>query len=154
MNRGVGYNLYGGPAWPNDILYALFAITLSATTTVLGVTSGEPTNLGDHADPSTTPLEVLPEQYFHFTLNLLRILPDKLIGIAPLIYIPVLLLLVPILRGLSKPQNPPHRPILTITYLPFTQYSFWLGVGSLVPILDALPLIQSLFCLRYGYSST
>ena len=145
MSRGVGYNLYGGPAWPNDILYALFAITLSATTTVLGVTSGEPTNLGDHADPSTTPLEVLPEQYFHFTLNLLRILPDKLIGIAPLIYIPVF---TTTCTHTKRPKQGPKSSSQTYTYysyLPFTQHSFWLGAGSLVSILAALPLFSHSF---------
>ena len=58
MSKGVDYNLYGGPAWPNNILYTPLVTTLGIITTTLGSVFSEPINLGEHIGPLASPLEV------------------------------------------------------------------------------------------------
>ena len=58
MSKGVEYNLYGGPAWPNNILYTPLAVISGIISTTLGAFFGEPTSLGERIDPPATPLVV------------------------------------------------------------------------------------------------
>ena len=44
----MGHNLYGEPAWPNDILYTFPVVILGGISVVVGSAIGEPVvNLGD-----------------------------------------------------------------------------------------------------------
>ena len=87
LTRGTGHNYYGEPAWPNDILY-IFPLVIAAVVSVtIGLAVGEPTYIGDRSSPFATPLEILPEWYFYPTFNLLRVLPDKLVGAHLLVHI-------------------------------------------------------------------
>jgi cytochrome b6-f complex subunit 4 len=141
LTRGMGHNYYGEPAWPNDILY-IFPIVIAAVVSItLGLAIGEPTNIGDRSSPFATPLEILPEWYFYPTFNLLRVLPDKLIGVCSLIYIPIILILTPVIENTSVYQNPFRRPIAIAVFLFTVSYTIWLGIGSLLPIAFSLPLI-------------
>lgn len=72
MSRGVEYNLYRGPAWPNDILYAPLVVMLGPFTTTSGTIPSAPMNLGEHTDPLTTPLEVLGTGPSHLSTIYLR----------------------------------------------------------------------------------
>ena len=140
LSRGMGHNPYGEPAWPNDILYIFPAAILDFLSTALGASTREPANVGGMVNPSATPLEILPEQCFYSTFSLLRILPDKPIGVLSLAYIPSVLSLVPIIENSSRSQSPLRRPLTLRTYLFSIWYSFWLGIGSLVTTLESLPL--------------
>ena len=101
----------------------------------------EPINLGERANPFSTPLEILPEWYFYPTFNLLRILPDKYIGVLSMAAVPVILLLTPFFENISKYQNPYRHSILTSVFIFTIMLSIWLGAGSLLPLSEALPLI-------------
>ena len=101
---------------------------------------GEPANLGEKANPFATPLEILPEWYFYPTFNLLRVLSDKLIGVLSLLYAPVILLTTFLIENMSKYQNPFRRPLASSIFLTSISYSVILGIGSLLPLTEALPL--------------
>ena len=141
LAKGMGHNFYGEPAWPNDILYVFPIVILGCVCVTLGLAIGEPMNIGDRANPFATPLEILPEWYFFPTFNLLRILPDKFLGVISMVYVPVALLVTTFIENVSKYQQPYRRPVAVATFLVTVTYSIWLGIGSLVPLSDALPLV-------------
>ena len=138
---GINYNFFGEPVRPNDILFIFPVVILGLLSLSVGLSVGEPINLGEKANPFATPLEILPEWYFYPTFNLLRILPDKLIGVLSLNYIPLLLLSTPFVENTTKFQNLFRRPIISSVFLFSTSYSIWLGIGSLLPLSEALPSI-------------
>jgi cytochrome b6-f complex subunit 4 len=80
LAKGMGHNYYGEPAWPNDILYIFPLTMLGMFACCAGLAVLAPTQMGEPADPFNTPLEILPEWYFFPTFNLLRVLPNKLLG--------------------------------------------------------------------------
>ena len=81
LAKGMGHNYYGEPAWPNDLLYVFPICILGTFACCIGLGVLAPTQLGEPADPFNTPLEILPEWYFFPTFNLLRVLPNKLLGV-------------------------------------------------------------------------
>merc|ERR1711981_1532813 len=82
LAKGMGHNYYGEPAWPNDLLYIFPVVILGTIALSISLAVMEPTALGEPADPFATPLEILPEWYFFPTFNALRVIPNKLLGIA------------------------------------------------------------------------
>lgn len=141
LAKGMGHNYYGEPAWPNDILYIFPIVIYGSLAVTVGLAVGEPINIGEQANPFATPLEILPEWYFFPTFNLLRILPDKYLGVISMLYVPIVLLATPFIENINKYQQPYRRPIAVSTFLVTVTYSIWLGLGSLVPLSDALPLV-------------
>ena len=93
LSKGMGHNYYGEPAWPNDILYIFPVVILGFTSCLFGLSFVEPINLGERANPFSTPLEILPEWYFYPTFNLLRILLHS---------VPCLCIYAPILQYRQK----------------------------------------------------
>lgn len=141
LTRGMGHNLYGEPAQSNDILYIFPLVILGSLSASLGLAIGEPMNIGAQASPFATPLEILPEWYFYPTFNLLRTLPDKLIGTLPPTHTPVILLATPITENTSRYQNPFRRPIAVSSLLLSLRYSMQMGVGSLLSIDYSIPYL-------------
>eukprot|EP00415_Alexandrium_ostenfeldii_P001281 UN1281 len=142
LSKGMGHNYYGEPAWPNDILYIFPVVIFGVTSLICGLAVLEPLSIGTRANPFATPLEILPEWYFFPTFNLLRILPDKFIGVVGQLYFAGVLLIIPFLENLSRYQNPFNRPLMLNISICTIIYSIWLGIGSLSPITQALPLIS------------
>ena len=89
---------------------------------------------GEPADPFATPLEILPEWYLFPTLNILLVLPNKLLGIAGMAAVPLSLATVPFLENLNKFQNPFRRPIEMVIFLFGTIFAIWFGIGACLPI--------------------
>ena len=141
LSKGMGHNYYGEPAWPNDILYIFPIVIFGVTAILFGLAVSEPYGSGEPANPFATPLEILPEWYFFATFNLLRILPDKFIGVLSMLYLPGVLIVLPFIENLNRYQNPFRRPIMITLFLFFTVWALWLSVGSLTPISKALPLV-------------
>ncbi len=100
----------------------------------------EPTQLGEPANPFATPIEILPEWYFFSTFNLLRTIPNKLLGVLSMAAVPVGLLTVPFIENINKFQNPFRRPVATTVFLFGTVVAIWLGIGAAMPIDKALTL--------------
>ena len=140
LAKGMGHNYYGEPAWPNDILYMFPICILGALGLIAGLAILDPAMIGEPADPFATPLEILPEWYLYPTFQILRILPNKLLGIAGMAAIPLGLMLVPFIESVNKFQNPFRRPSAMTVFLFGTAAALWLGAGATFPIDKSLTL--------------
>jgi cytochrome b6-f complex subunit 4 len=140
LAKGMGHNYYGEPAWPNDLLYIFPVVILGTIAAVTGLAVLDPAAIGEAANPFATPLEILPEWYLFPTFNLLRTIPNKLLGILSMAAVPVGLLTVPFVENINKFQNPFRRPIATTVFLTGTVVAIWLGIGAALPIDQALTL--------------
>ncbi|KAF3323981.1 cytochrome b6/f complex subunit IV [Carex littledalei] len=79
----------------------------------IGLAVLEPSIIGEPADPFATPLEILPEWYFFPVFQILRTVPNKLLGVLLMVSVPLGLLTVPFLENVNKFQNPFRRPVAT-----------------------------------------
>ena len=140
LAKGMGHNYYGEPAWPNDLLYIFPVVIFGTFSCIIGLSILEPASIGEKANPFATPLEILPEWYFYPTFNLLRILPNKILGVLSMASVPLGLLFIPFIENINKFQNPFRRPIATIVFLIGIFVSFWLGIGATLPIEKAITL--------------
>lgn len=140
LAQGMGHNYYGEPAWPNDLLYTFPIVILGTIGLCVGLGVLDPAMTGEPADPFATPLEILPEWYFYPVFQILRIVPNKLLGIAAMASIPLGLMLVPFIENVNKFQNPFRRPIATAVFLFGTAVTLWLGIGATYPLDESLTL--------------
>ncbi|MDB9314004.1 cytochrome b6-f complex subunit IV [Spirulina sp. CS-785/01] len=140
LAQGMGHNYYGEPAWPNDLLYTFPIVIVGTIGLVVGLAVLDPAMIGEPADPFATPLEILPEWYLYPTFQLLRILPNKLLGIASMAAVPLGLILVPFIENVNKFQNPFRRPVATAVFLIGTVVTLWLGAGATYPLDESLTL--------------
>jgi cytochrome b6-f complex subunit 4 len=140
LAKGMGHNYYGEPAWPNDLLYIFPVVILGTFACLIGLSILEPASFGEKANPFATPLEILPEWYFYPTFNLLRVLPNKLLGVLSMAAVPFGLLLVPFFENINRFQNPFRRPVAMAIFLTGTFVSIWLGIGATFPIEKAISL--------------
>jgi cytochrome b6-f complex subunit 4 len=134
LAKGMGHNSYGEPAWPNDLLYIFPVVILGTFACVIGLSVLDPAAMGEPANPFATPLEILPEWYFYPVFQILRVVPNKLLGVLLMAGVPVGLLTVPFIENINKFQNPYRRPIATIFFLLGTLVAVWLGIGATFPI--------------------
>ena len=140
LAKGMGHNYYGEPAWPNDLLYIFPIVILGTIACNVGLAVLEPTGLGEIANPFATPLEILPEWYFFPTFNLLRVIPNKLIGVLSMASVPAGLITIPFIENINKFQNPFRRPIATTVFIIGTIVTIWLGIGATMPLSKAITL--------------
>lgn len=140
LAQGMGHNYYGEPAWPNDLLYTFPVVILGTIGLCVGLAVLDPAMTGEPADPFATPLEILPEWYFYPVFQILRIVPNKLLGIAAMASIPLGLMLVPFIENVNKFQNPFRRPVATAVFLFGTFVTLWLGIGATYPLDESLTL--------------
>jgi cytochrome b6/f complex subunit IV len=128
------------PAWPND-LYICFQLCILGTIACnVGLAVLEPSLIGEPANPFATPLEILPEWYFFPVFQILRTVPNKLLGVLLMASVPVGLLTVPFIENVNKFQNPFRRPVATTIFLIGTVVAVWLGIGATLPIDQSLTL--------------
>nr|YP_009545146.1 cytochrome b6/f complex subunit IV [Gymnomitrion concinnatum]AZB86874.1 cytochrome b6/f complex subunit IV [Gymnomitrion concinnatum] len=140
LAKGMGHNYYGEPAWPNDLLYIFPVVILGTIACTVGLAVLEPSMIGEPANPFATPLEILPEWYFFPVFQILRTVPNKLLGVLLMAAVPAGLLTVPFLENVNKFQNPFRRPVATTVFLIGTVVSVWLGIGAALPIDKSLTL--------------
>ncbi len=140
LAKGMGHNYYGEPAWPNDLLYVFPVVILGTIACCVSLAVLDPALVGEAANPFATPLEILPEWYLYPAFQILRILPNKLLGIAGMTSIPLGLMLIPFIESVNKFQNPFRRPVATTLFLVGTVVTLWLGVGATFPIDKSLTL--------------
>ena len=100
----------------------------------------DPATNGEPANPFATPLEILPEWYFFPTFQLLRTIPNKLLGVLLIAAVPTGLLTVPFVENINKFQNPFRRPIAMTIFLIGTFTAIWLRIGATLPIDISLTL--------------
>ena len=140
LAKGMGHNYYGEPAWPNDLLYIFPVVIFGTFAGVIGLAVLDPAAIGEPANPFATPLEILPEWYFFPVFQLLRTVPNKLLGVLLMAAVPLFLALVPFIENINKFQNPFRRPIATTMFLVGTLAAIWLGIGACLPIDTSLTL--------------
>ncbi|MBD2100707.1 cytochrome b6-f complex subunit IV [Leptolyngbya sp. FACHB-261] len=140
LAKGMGHNYYGEPAWPNDLLYIFPVVMLGALACIVGLSVLDPAMIGEPADPFATPLEILPEWYLYPVFQILRTVPNKLLGVVLMGSVPLGLILVPFIENVNKFQNPLRRPVATTMFLIGTLVTLWLGVGATFPIDKSLTL--------------
>jgi cytochrome b6-f complex subunit 4 len=140
LAKGMGHNYYGEPAWPNDLLYVFPIVIMGTIALVVGLAVLDPAMMGEPSNPFATPLEILPEWYLYPVFQILRILPNKLLGIACQALIPLGLMLVPFIESVNKFQNPFRRPVAMTVFLFGTLVTLWLGAGAIFPIDKSLTL--------------
>jgi cytochrome b6-f complex subunit 4 len=140
LAKGMGHNYYGEPAWPNDLLYIFPVVIFGTFACIIGLSILEPSAFGEPANPFATPLEILPEWYFYPTFNLLRVLPNKLLGVVSMAAVPAGLLTVPFIENVNKFQNPFRRPVAMAVFFVGTFVAIWLGFGATMPIDKAISL--------------
>ena len=140
LAKGMGHNYYGEPAWPNDLLYIFPVVIFGAIGTIVGISVLEPSVIGEPANPFATPLEILPEWYFYPVFQILRTVPNKLLGILMMAGVPAGLATVPFIESVNKFQNPFRRPLATTVFLVGTLVAVWLGIGATLPIDTSLTL--------------
>ena len=141
LSKGVGHNLYGEPAFPNDILYIFPVVILSLIILLFGVTVLEPYFTAVFVNAFATPLEILFEWYFLSTFNILRVLPDKFIGVISCLYIFLMLFVVTFIDNITVYQNPFRRFLSSTIFISSIFITLWLGIGGLLSIISALPLL-------------
>ena len=140
LAKGMGHNYYGEPAWPNDLLYVFPIVIAGSIACVAGLAVLDPAMIGEPANPFATPLEILPEWYLYPVFQILRIVPNKLLGIMLQTAVPVGLMLIPFIESVNKFQNPFRRPVATTMFLFGTAVTLWLGIGATFPIDTSLTL--------------
>jgi len=140
LAKGMGHNYYGEPAWPNDLLYIFPVVILGTIACVVGLAVLDPAMLGDKANPFATPLEILPEWYLYPVFQILRVVPNKLLGIALQTLIPLGLMILPFIENVNKFSNPFRRPVAMIVFLFGTFLTIYLGIGACLPIDKSLTL--------------
>ncbi|MBC6423330.1 MAG: cytochrome b6-f complex subunit IV [Hormoscilla sp. SP5CHS1] len=140
LAQGMGHNYYGEPAWPNDLLYVFPVVMLGTLTCIVALAVLDPAMIGEPADPFATPLEILPEWYFYPVFQILRTVPNKLLGVLMMTSVPLGLILVPFIENVNKFQNPFRRPVATTVFLIGTLVTLWLGIGATFPIDESFTL--------------
>ena len=142
LSSGVGHNSYGEPAWPNDILYIFPSVILGTLSIGLGLSVVSPLELLYPANAFSTPTEILPEWYFLPSFNLLRVLPNKLIGVLTMSSLIIFVLIYPLFANVSIYSNPFRRPISVSLFLIYVSISIWLSTGALASSISlSLPLL-------------
>ena len=140
LAKGMGHNYYGEPAWPNDLLYIFPVVILGSIASVIGLAVLDPAAIGEPANPFATPLEILPEWYFFPVFQLLRTVPNKLLGVLLMAAVPLGLITVPFVENINKFQNPYRRPVATTVFIIGTFVAIYLGIGATLPINISLTL--------------
>ena len=72
--------------------------------------------------------------------NILRLVPNKLLGVVLMSSVPLGLITVPFIESVNKFQNPFRRPVAMTVFLFGTVVTLYLGVGAAFPISKALTL--------------
>jgi len=140
LKKGMGHNYYGELAWPNDLLYVFPVVILGTFACIVGLSVLDPAMVGEPSDPFATPLEILPEWYLYPVFQILRVVPNKLLGVLLQTLVPLGLILVPFIENVNKFQNPLRRPIATTVFMVGTIVTLWLGIGATMPIDKSLTL--------------
>ncbi len=140
LAKGMGHNYYGEPAWPNDLLYIFPVCIMGTFACLVGLAILDPAMTGEPANPFATPLEILPEWYLYPVFQILRSVPNKLLGVLLMSAVPLGLISIPFIESVNKFQNPFRRPVATTVFLFGTLVTLWLGIGAVFPLDKSLTL--------------
>ncbi|MHC5826674.1 MAG: cytochrome b6-f complex subunit IV, partial [Nostoc sp.] len=120
--------------------YVFPIVIMGSFAAIVALAVLDPAMTGEPANPFATPLEILPEWYLYPVFQLLRSLPNKLLGVVAMGSVPVGLILIPFIENVNKFQNPFRRPVATTVFLVGTLVTLWLGIGAALPLDKSLTL--------------
>nr|YP_009561290.1 cytochrome b6/f complex subunit IV [Selaginella indica]QAR48693.1 cytochrome b6/f complex subunit IV [Selaginella indica] len=140
LAKGTGHNYYGEPARPNDPLHIPPVVISGTIACITGLAVLDPAMIGEPANPSATPLEILPEWHSSPVFQIPRTVPNKLLGVPPMAAVPAGPPTVPSSENVNRFQNPSRRPVATTVFPIGTAVSPWLGIGAALPIDQSLTL--------------
>ena len=138
LSKGMGHNVYGEPAWPNDILYIfpICILSLILLILLLSILNPDPRGIFERANSFHTPVGIIPEWYLYPSFNIIRLIPSKRIGIFLTLIVLVSLFFIPFIESDSL-QNP-FRRTLSLRYFLFGQFvTLWLSVGAFTDVDNA-----------------
>lgn len=90
-----------------------------------------PTSIGEDADPFATPFEILPEWFLLPTFEILRLVPNKILGIISMVAVPLGLLCIPFIENINPFCNPWRRNYASGIFLFGLLFTLVLGYKSL-----------------------
>lgn len=131
----MGHNAYGEIAWPNDLLYMFPVCILGVLGIALGLATCLPVACGEPSDPFATPLEILPEWFLLPTFQILRAIPNKVLGVFLMTSVPLGLITIPAIESITPFCNPLRRPLSSVLFVLGLFLAIFLGFGSLLPLL-------------------
>ena len=140
LGKGMNHNYYGEPAWPNDLLFIFPVVILGTFASIIGLAVLDPAVLGEPTNSFATPLKILLEWYFYPVFQILRTVPNKLLGVFLMAFVPIGLLTIFFIENINKFQNPFRRPVATAIFLIDTVFCIWLSIGATLPIDISLTL--------------
>ncbi len=140
ISSGSSQNYFGERAWPNDLLYIFPVCIIGLIASCLSISFVEPTAIGERSDPFSTPLEILPEWYFFPTFNLLRIIPNKLLGVGSMAALPIGIVSLPLFQNTTNFLNLSRRPFVSAAYLSSSIMSMLLGLGATQSLIQAIAI--------------
>lgn len=79
---------------------------------------------------------------FFPVFQILRTVPNKLLGVLLMVSVPAGLLTIPFLENVNKFQNPFRRPVATTVFLIGTVVALWLGIGETLPFQRLGKLVE------------
>jgi cytochrome b6/f complex subunit IV len=108
----------------------------------IGLSVLDPAAIGEPANPFATPLEILPEWYFYPVFQILRVVPNKLLGVLLMgCSTSWFQLQFHLLKNISiNFKTLFGRRVATTVFLIGTVVAIWLGIGSVLPIDISLTL--------------
>jgi cytochrome b6/f complex subunit IV len=140
LTKGMGHNSYGEPAWPNDLLYLFPVCILGTISSCLGLAVIEPSRLREIADCFSTPIVILPEWYFYPVFNIIRLVPNKLVGVLSLLCLLLGFFVIPFFEAGNLFQNPLRRPLASVIFVFGTLVALVLGIGATQSLTESLDL--------------
>jgi len=132
IDQDMGHNKYGEPFWPNDAI--IFGVVIFGTiASIVALAILDPAKIGEPADPFNTLNPILPEWYFYPVFQLIRVVPNKLLGVILMAGLPLgVLLAVPFIENVNKFRNPFRRPVAMAVFLFGTLFTLYLGAGATI----------------------
>ena len=134
LTKGMGHNSYGEIAWPNDLLYMFPVCIVGTTGLATAFATSFPTELGEACDVFLTPEEILPEWFLLPTFQLLRAIPNKVLGITAMAAVPITLGSLPFVETVNPFANPIRRPVATLCFIVGFFAAILLGAASISPL--------------------
>jgi cytochrome b6-f complex subunit 4 len=102
LAKYMGHNYYGEPTWPIDLSYICPVVVLGTIACTIGLMILEPSMIGEPTNPFVTTLEILPKWYLFPIFQILRTIPNKLLGVLLMASVPMGSLTMPFLDNVNQ----------------------------------------------------
>jgi cytochrome b6-f complex subunit 4 len=126
--------------WRNELFYVFPVISLATLAICVGFAVLNPVVNGEPADPFATPQDLLPEWYLYPVYQLVRVFPNKVLGIIIMGLTAAGLLLIPFIENIDLVNYRCRRVASVTIFLTSFVVMLWLGIGATFPVDKAFTL--------------